>query len=78
MAHMGGMEEMSVFYEDCLEELYPPGICGTFCNEHTYDVLVACTGTRCLADSQRSVCTATQVQLLPHRDPGGLLRRGGQ
>ena len=40
MAHMGGMEEMSVFYEDCLEELYPPGICGTFCNEHTYDVLV--------------------------------------
>ncbi len=35
MAHMGGMEEMNVFYEDCLEELYPPGVCGTFCNEHT-------------------------------------------
>lgn len=36
MAHMGGMEEMNVFYEDCLEELYPPGVCGTYCNEHTY------------------------------------------
>ena len=34
-AHMGGMEEMQYFYDDCLEELYPPGSCGTFCNEHT-------------------------------------------
>jgi hypothetical protein len=36
-AHMGGMDEMGVFYDDCLEQLYPPGICGTFCNEHTYE-----------------------------------------
>ena len=34
-AHMGGMDEMGLFYDDCLEELYPPGSCGTFCNEHT-------------------------------------------
>ena len=34
-AQMGGMEEMQYFYDDCLEELYPPGSCGTFCNEHT-------------------------------------------
>jgi hypothetical protein len=34
-ANMGGMEQMGVFYEHCVEELYPPGSCGTFCNEHT-------------------------------------------
>jgi hypothetical protein len=34
-AQMGGMDEMGLFYDDCLEELYPPGACGTFCNEHT-------------------------------------------
>ena len=26
-ANMGGMEEMSVFYDHCLESLYPPGMC---------------------------------------------------
>ena len=26
-AGMGGMEEMSVFYDHCLESLYPPGMC---------------------------------------------------
>jgi hypothetical protein len=36
-ANMGGMEEMGVFYTHCLEELYPPGSCGTFCNKKTYD-----------------------------------------
>eukprot|EP01052_Picozoa_sp_SAG31_P025651 SAG31_NODE_2260_length_6065_cov_3.729802_2_plen_513_part_00 len=58
-AHMGGMEEMGMFYDDCLEELYPPGSCGTFCNEHTYDcylteVQQACCdeeGTNCREDS---------------------------
>ena len=39
-AHMGGMDEMGLFYDDCLEELYPPGSCGTFCNEHTYECLI--------------------------------------
>jgi hypothetical protein len=32
-AAMGGMEEMGEFYDICLKELYPPGTCGTFCNE---------------------------------------------
>ena len=27
--------------DHCLETLYPPGICGTFCNEHTYECYVA-------------------------------------
>ena len=36
-AAMGGMEEMGVFYDACLQELYPPGSCGTFCNEHTFE-----------------------------------------
>ena len=27
-------QEMGLFYDDCLEALYPPGSCGTFCNEH--------------------------------------------
>ena len=27
------MEEMGLFYDKCLEELYPPGSCGVFCNQ---------------------------------------------
>ena len=58
-AHMGGMDEMGIFYDDCLEELYPPGSCGAFCNEHTYDCYLtevhqACCdeeGTNCRVDS---------------------------
>ena len=34
---MGGMAGMELFYDGCLEELYPPGSCGTYCTEHTYD-----------------------------------------
>ena len=37
LAGMGGMDEMGLFYDRCLESLYPPGMCGTFCNQHTYD-----------------------------------------
>eukprot|EP01045_Picozoa_sp_COSAG04_P000494 COSAG04_NODE_11_length_42922_cov_38.819700_30_plen_228_part_00 len=37
IAGMGGMEEMGIFYDHCLESLYPPGMCGTYCNQHTYD-----------------------------------------
>ena len=40
-AQMGGMDEMGIFYETCLESLYPPGKCGAFCNEHTYECLLA-------------------------------------
>ena len=34
-ADLGGMDEMGNFYNNCLGALYPPGSCGTFCNEHT-------------------------------------------
>lgn len=26
--------------DHCLETLYPPGLCGAFCNQHTYDCFV--------------------------------------
>ena len=39
-ANMGGMDEMGFFYDDCLEQLYPPGSCGRFCNDHTYTCLL--------------------------------------
>jgi hypothetical protein len=47
-AHMGGMDEMGLFYDYCLEELYPPGSCGAFCNEHTYECY--------LTEVQRACC----------------------
>lgn len=34
---MGGIDDMGVFYDKCLEQLYPPGICGTYCTTHTFD-----------------------------------------
>jgi hypothetical protein len=54
---MGGMSEMSSFYDSCLHALYPPGSCGTFCNAHTYacfltEVHASCCdehGTNCVA-----------------------------
>ena len=47
-AHMGGMEDMGLFYDSCLERLYPPGTCGTFCNTHTFECY--------LAEVQESCC----------------------
>ena len=55
-AGIGGMDEMGNFYQNCLGALYPPGSCGTFCNEHTYqcyltEVQEACCdegGTNCV------------------------------
>lgn len=61
--------------DDCLEELYPPGSCGTFCNDHTYDCYLteiqeACCderGTNCRAESDvPNVSRATNS--LAHRD----------
>ena len=46
-AGMGGMDEMGIFYDRCLESLYPPGVCGTFCNQHTYDCFLADTRSAC-------------------------------
>jgi hypothetical protein len=52
------MDGMGAFYENCLETLYPPGKCGLFCNEHTYECMLqevqeACCdegGDNCVAE----------------------------
>ena len=46
---LGGMEEMGVFYEHCLETLYPPGQCGVFCNMHSYQCRLAEVQEACCA-----------------------------
>ena len=46
-AHMGGMEEMGVFYDKCIAELYPPGSCGTFCNTHSCKCELFSVQSRC-------------------------------
>ena len=72
-AQMGGMDEMGIFYETCLESLYPPGKCGAFCNEHTYECL--------LAEVQQSCCPAAAgpprvgLCLRPARRPRALAGR---
>jgi hypothetical protein len=52
---MGGMETMGAFYDDCLETLYPPGKCGIFCNEHTYECMLDETHEAC-CDEEGSNC----------------------
>ena len=50
---------MDVFYDHCVATLYPPGSCGTFCNDHTFqcyeeEVLESCCdegGNNCAAGS---------------------------
>ena len=56
-AAMGGMDEMEYFYDACLETLYPPGSCGFFCNEHTYDCYLAEIQQAC-CDEQGENCRA--------------------
>ena len=62
------MDGMHLFYTNCLESLYPPGSCGTFCNEHTYECyLNEVQESWCelqLASSlrQRNFCVAMRLQ----------------
>jgi hypothetical protein len=46
---MGGMAEMSDFYNHCLESLYPPGMCSSLgiCNIHTYNCFFQAVDTAC-------------------------------
>eukprot|EP01043_Picozoa_sp_COSAG02_P011277 COSAG02_NODE_413_length_22830_cov_57.043597_2_plen_261_part_00 len=60
---MGGMEEMGLFYDDCLEELYPPGICGTFCNEHTYDCYLDAVHQACCDEGGTNCVEFSDVPL---------------
>ena len=50
-AQMGGMDEMGLFYDSCLQTLYPPGSCGTFCNEHTFECYVGEIHEACCTDN---------------------------
>ena len=43
--------------DHCLETLYPPGMCGTFCNQHTYDCYVAEVHESC-CDEEGQNCVA--------------------
>ena len=43
--------------DHCLQTLYPPGICGTFCNQHTYDCYVAEVQESC-CDEEGQNCEA--------------------
>jgi hypothetical protein len=54
------MEEMGAFYDNCLETLYPPGRCGLFCNEHTYECM--------LAEVQESCCDEGGDNCVPEKD----------
>ena len=51
---MGGMDEMGIFYDRCLESLYPPGVCGTFCNQHTYECFLADVQNACCDEGGRN------------------------
>ena len=46
---MGGMQEMNLFYEHCLETLYPPGSCGLLCNHHSYQCRLNAVRESCCA-----------------------------
>ena len=56
--NMGGMEQMGYFYDSCLETLYPPGTCGTFCNAHTFDCFTVEVDAACCEGGAN--CPATQ------------------
>ena len=53
---MGGMGGMTIFYDHCVETLYPPGSCGLFCNQHSYDCRMeeihsaCCHGGNCVRE----------------------------
>ena len=67
-AHMGGMSEMGAFYDHCLESLYPPGSCGTFCNGHTFDCLLAEVHESCCDVAGTNCPPGTTI---PHTCPVG-------
>ena len=54
--------------DHCLEALYPPGSCGTFCNQHTYDCYVTEVHESC-CDEQGLNCPSGQD--IPNTCPVG-------
>ena len=67
-ANMGGMHEMGLFYDRCLETLYPPGTCGTFCNTHTFDCYIAEVQEACCDEGGRNCVSNEDV---PEQCPVG-------
>ena len=60
-AHMGGMEGMSLFYDGCLETLYPPGACGSPCNDHTFACYLAEVQEACCDEGGRNCVSGEDV-----------------
>lgn len=59
---MGGMSQMGIFYDHCLEALYPPGSCGTFCSESfCASALVRVCALLFNQARVRQICTRTSV-----------------
>eukprot|EP01052_Picozoa_sp_SAG31_P002539 SAG31_NODE_90_length_26410_cov_175.663981_16_plen_380_part_00 len=67
-ANMGGMHEMGLFYDRCLERLYPPGTCGAFCNAHTFDCYIAEVQEACCDEGGRNCVSNEDV---PEQCPVG-------
>ena len=60
-ARMGGMDTMGVFYDSCLETLYPPGTCGSFCNQHTFECFLAEVQEACCDEGGRNCVSGEDV-----------------
>ena len=58
---MGGMDEMGIFYNKCLEQLYPPGSCGAFCNQHTWECFLADVNQACCDEGGANCPVGTTV-----------------
>ena len=60
-AHMGGMDDMGIFYDSCLETLYPPGSCGSFCNTHTFECYLAEVQEACCDEGGQNCVSGEDV-----------------
>jgi hypothetical protein len=62
-AGLGGMDDMGQFYDNCLDQLYPPGTCGTFCNEHTFTCFLDEVHQACCDEGGRNCVDGQDVPL---------------
>ena len=62
-AAMGGMDEMSIFYDICLEGLYPPGQCGTYCSGHTFNCFLSEVHATCCDEAGHNCPEGAAVPL---------------
>lgn len=57
------MEEMPEFHVACLESLYPPDVCGMFCNEHTFECYLAEVQEACCDEGGANCVSGEDVPL---------------